>query len=254
MVEYKYDAWGRPLAKTGSLAASLGKLNPFRYRGYAFDEETGLYYLRSRYYNPIWGRFVNADIIMEGNLFAYCKNNPVVNADNSGFLTVCCFDENGHINTLMSVLMAGGAGGCGGAFGGYAVIDTVCNMDKDDWINEAKTVIKIGLFLKLSGLIMAGAHFLGSAFLAEAAHGVGKTVGYFLYGATVANGLGISYLLEEGIRYIFGEENAPPTKEEFAIDFSLEFSPIKIPTAIDFLITYLKDAIDWEALQAVLEK
>ena len=254
VVEYKYDAWGRPLAKTGSLAASLGKLNPFRYRGYAFDEETGLYYLRSRYYNPIWGRFVNADIIMEGNLFAYCKNNPVVNADNSGFLTVCCFDENGHINTLMSVLMAGGAGGCGGAFGGYAVIDTVCNMDKDDWINEAKTVIKIGLFLKLSGLIMAGAHFLGSAFLAEAAHGVGKTVGYFLYGATVANGLGISYLLEEGIRYIFGEENAPPTKEEFAIDFSLEFSPIKIPTAIDFLITYLKDAIDWEALQAVLEK
>lgn len=51
MVEYKYDAWGRPLAKTGSLAASLGKLNPFRYRGYAFDEETGLYYLGRLYYS-----------------------------------------------------------------------------------------------------------------------------------------------------------------------------------------------------------
>ena len=51
VVEYKYDAWGRPLAKTGSLAASLGKLNPFRYRGYAFDEETGLYYLGRLYYS-----------------------------------------------------------------------------------------------------------------------------------------------------------------------------------------------------------
>ena len=53
MVEYVYDAWGNPISKTGTLAATLGTLNPFRYRGYVYDEETGLYYLRSRYYNPI---------------------------------------------------------------------------------------------------------------------------------------------------------------------------------------------------------
>ena len=52
VVEYHYDAWGRLLATTGSMAGTLGKLNPFRYRGYIYDEETGLYWLRSRYYNP----------------------------------------------------------------------------------------------------------------------------------------------------------------------------------------------------------
>ena len=49
VVEYVYDAWGKPLSKTGSLKDTLGTVNPFRYRGYVFDEETGLYYLRSRY-------------------------------------------------------------------------------------------------------------------------------------------------------------------------------------------------------------
>ena len=52
VVEYKYDAWGKPTSKSGSLANTLGTLNPFRYRGYIFDEETDLYYLRSRYYKP----------------------------------------------------------------------------------------------------------------------------------------------------------------------------------------------------------
>ena len=49
VVEYVYDAWGKPLSKTGSLKDTLGTVNPFRYRGYVYDEETGLYYLRSRY-------------------------------------------------------------------------------------------------------------------------------------------------------------------------------------------------------------
>ena len=56
VVEYKYDAWGRILSKTGTMASTLGTLNPFRYRGYVCDEETGLYYLRSRYYNPEWDK------------------------------------------------------------------------------------------------------------------------------------------------------------------------------------------------------
>lgn len=50
VVQYAYDAWGRMISKTGSLASTLGSLNPFRYRGYVFDEETGLYYLRSRFF------------------------------------------------------------------------------------------------------------------------------------------------------------------------------------------------------------
>ena len=91
VVSYGYDAWGAPLWCTGELAETLGKVQPFRYRGYVFDEETGLYYLRSRYYNPQWGRFVNADALITDNtgllcqnLFAYCCNEPVRLEDSEG--------------------------------------------------------------------------------------------------------------------------------------------------------------------------
>ena len=65
VVEYKYDAWERQIgcdvAAGNSNAAALSTLNPFRYRGYVYDEETGLYYLRSRYYNPVLCRFNTVD-------------------------------------------------------------------------------------------------------------------------------------------------------------------------------------------------
>ena len=91
VVSYGYDAWGAPLWCTGELAETLGKVQPFRYRGYVFDEETGLYYLRSRYYNPGWGRFANADAeiaveakLWDAKLFIYCANNPVRYTDDGG--------------------------------------------------------------------------------------------------------------------------------------------------------------------------
>ena len=77
VVSYGYDAWGAPLWCTGELAETLGKVQPFRYRGYVFDEETGLYYLRSRYYNAQRGRFVNADCIIKNNIYIYCNNAPI---------------------------------------------------------------------------------------------------------------------------------------------------------------------------------
>ena len=84
VVEYAYDAWGKPIAKTGSMASTLGTLNPFRYRGYVYDEETELYYLRSRYYNPELCKFLSADVLIRGNLYCYCKNNSVYFADYEG--------------------------------------------------------------------------------------------------------------------------------------------------------------------------
>ena len=65
-------------------------MNPFRYRGYYYDESSGLYYLNSRYYDANAGRFINADGELSGgglqgyNLFAYCLNNPVNMSDPSG--------------------------------------------------------------------------------------------------------------------------------------------------------------------------
>ena len=95
VVEYQYDAWGKPVATEGSMASTLGRDNPFRYRGYVWDEETGLYYLRSRYYDPSWGRFVNADQrisgdgdIFESHVFAYCKNNPINTCDSDGYTSI----------------------------------------------------------------------------------------------------------------------------------------------------------------------
>lgn len=94
VVEYKYDAWGMPLSKAGTLATTLGTLQPFRYRGYAYDEETCCYYLYNRYYSPKWSRFINADAanlivdtsdeVLGANLFSYCENDPVNCHDESG--------------------------------------------------------------------------------------------------------------------------------------------------------------------------
>ena len=99
VVEYKYDAWGKPIATTGSLAATLGNRNPFRYRGYVYDEETELYYLRSRYYNPLVGRFVNADSIIgefaglkTHNLYRYCLSDPICRSDASGNTPTDAYD------------------------------------------------------------------------------------------------------------------------------------------------------------------
>ena len=91
VVQYSYDAWGKILSVTGSMANTLGAQNPFRYRGYVYDNETGVYYLQSRYYDPEMGRFINADVfastgqgLLGNNMFAYCGNNPIVRIDTSG--------------------------------------------------------------------------------------------------------------------------------------------------------------------------
>ena len=90
VVEYAYDAWGRHLA-VGNVTAAYAKLailNPFRYRGYVYDEETGLYYLRGRYYDSSKGRFVNADAVVEelifANVYVYCQNRPITRIDENG--------------------------------------------------------------------------------------------------------------------------------------------------------------------------
>ncbi len=91
VVEYTYDAWGKILSVTGTLASTLGQDNPFRYRGYYYDTETGFYYLQTRYYDPEVGRFLNADCMIGANgdipgynMFAYCSNNPVIGYDPLG--------------------------------------------------------------------------------------------------------------------------------------------------------------------------
>ena len=92
--EYAYDAYGNceVFADVGGIAS----LNPFRYRGYYFDAETGLYYLNARYYDPRLGRFLSPDSLSYldpsaaagMNLYAYCQCDPVNYSDGSGHLPV----------------------------------------------------------------------------------------------------------------------------------------------------------------------
>ena len=93
---YIYDAWGVCTTSVTSGNTTLENsivqsYNPFRYRGYYCDTQSGWYYLQSRYYNPYWGRFVNADGyvstgqgILGNNMFAYCGNNPISRIDSLG--------------------------------------------------------------------------------------------------------------------------------------------------------------------------
>ena len=93
LISYTYDAWGN-FATTyhnDCTASDPANFNPYRYRSYYYDAETGLYYLQSRYYDPVIGRFINADKyvstgqgILSNNMFAYCVNNPVNRIDKTG--------------------------------------------------------------------------------------------------------------------------------------------------------------------------
>lgn len=104
IAKYIYDSCGNIISITDGNGndvvndlTHIANINPFRYRGYYYDKEINLYYLNSRYYNPIWGRFINADGIINSsidfqnyNLYNYCSNNYINYIDSSGklFLTL----------------------------------------------------------------------------------------------------------------------------------------------------------------------
>ena len=104
--KYTYDSWGNVTSIIDGNGNAItdqnhvGNLNPFRYRGYYMDTETGMYYLMSRYYDPVTHRFVNADGyfqtglgILDGNMNVYCVNNPVMFTDPTG---TCYWGVNGE--------------------------------------------------------------------------------------------------------------------------------------------------------------
>ena len=92
VVQYAYNAWGKNLGITGTLATTVGAYNPIRYKGYHFDSDTGMYYCHTRYYVPDWCRwlcgdsiaYIRPDILQQMNLFAYCCNNPISFLDPEG--------------------------------------------------------------------------------------------------------------------------------------------------------------------------
>ena len=101
VAKYEYDVWGNVLTVTDANNKSItdknhiANLNPFRYRSYYYDSESGFYYLMSRYYDPVVHRFLNADGyfqsgdgILDTNMNAYCRNNPIMYYDPTGEYTL----------------------------------------------------------------------------------------------------------------------------------------------------------------------
>ena len=97
VAKYSYDDYGNILSIVDGNANiivdqnHIAMINPFRYRSYYYDKESNFYYLGQRYYNPLWGRFINADVYITENIgstnfnmFAYCYNNPISFVDNNG--------------------------------------------------------------------------------------------------------------------------------------------------------------------------
>lgn len=133
VARYNYDAWGNQQIVTN--IDGIATLNPIRYRGYYWDADVSFYYLRSRWYDPEAGRFINMDdpafvnpLSPAGlNLFIYCGNNPVMNVDPDGRLFF-------SIKALIIIgLVAFGTGAA--VAGGIAIANEIRNngWNPTDW-------------------------------------------------------------------------------------------------------------------------
>ncbi len=102
VARYTYDAWGKCEISATSTNATIANINPYRYRGYYYDKESGLCYLKSRYFSPDIGRFINSDNpncfetndrCVSCDLFAYCENDPTNLTDVMGAFSWSIFSK-----------------------------------------------------------------------------------------------------------------------------------------------------------------
>ena len=162
VVKYSYDAWGALKNIEDTSSSGIGKLNPFRFKGYYYDNESSMYCCKTRYYVPQWGRWLSADSIEylnpesvnKLNLYTYANNNPVI-----------YYDPDGHMALLCALLILGAIGMVANV-GSQALTD-LAYRNEFKWENY---------------LVAAGAGFLGG--MCYAIPGVGSIVS-----AAVTSGL-----------------------------------------------------------------
>ena len=201
VVEYSYDSWGKQISCTGSLASTLGTQNPFRYRGYVYDTDTGLYYLQTRYYDPEVGRFINADMyvstgqgVLGNNMYLYCLNNPVNMLDSEGSFALALL-IGGIVATAVSTVMGGiSSMSQGGSFWEGAVAGLVVGAS-----------VSLAAGIAIGACLTAGVVAVGSLILA------GGTAG----GLAAAVATPLSYQLEVQVNNLIYDkqvqENGEPT-------------------------------------------
>ena len=158
VAEFKYDSYGNTISSSGSMADKV----KFRYRGYYYDDETGFYYLQSRYYDPSLCRFISADqyelvgmlsqTLGQINLYAYCNNNPIMYTDESG---------EGIFAVLMILVVSTFVGTAIGGVSGYLRGDTGWTLVKDIAIGASLGLAAGGVVLMLGGVSVGVVNWLG---------------------------------------------------------------------------------------------
>lgn len=228
IVAYNYDSWGNIVSITdgeGNDISSdmnhIGNINPYRYRSYYYDKEIGLYYLNTRYYNPIWGRFINADGILgtnqdmfSHNLYIYCGNNPIN-----------IYDPNGQIGIFIGCLIIFMAG----SIAAGSVISAAKQTAKTGKVDFKKVVkdslggitLEAGIGFGYSETVGFGISKLGG----EAQAGgyqdfnVGLSNGEFFSSTTAEIGISTEiYGVEIGRNYGYTHYRHPVTYENFMHD------------------------------------
>ena len=181
VARYVYDAWGNHTVydANGNINTDenfIGNINPFRYRGYYFDVETGLYYLNTRYYDPFACRFINADDIsyiepetIGGlNLYSYCGNNPIMFTDPEGKFLV---------SFMASLAIAALIGSCVGV-AGTLLSDIVTSALNGNWqFSSWETYLGSAIGGAVGGVVSLFSPFVGSVLAGTISTAAGNIIG-----------------------------------------------------------------------------
>ncbi|NLJ15777.1 MAG: RHS repeat-associated core domain-containing protein [Clostridiales bacterium] len=167
-----YDAWGNITSVSGD--EQLAESNPFRYRGYYQDSESGFFYLQSRYYDGVVGRFLNADHIgipiltqgqiLNANLFTYAVNNPVNYIDHSGHVAA----------NVVGAVIGAIIGVVGGIFLGNWLADV---LNIQDWFWRP---VFVGAVAALVGATAAAIGYFIGPYIAKMAVKLGEYVAHLI--------------------------------------------------------------------------
>ena len=262
---YAYDAWGNCTVTLNT--NGIATKNPIRYRGYYYDEETGLYYLNARYYSPEWRRFISPDDTAyldpetpNGlNLYTYCGNDPVNYADPSGCAPewwqwvlsgatlaagiACCFIPGGQVFGV-GLIVAGTSGLVANTLDAVGLDGKYASIIMSGLSILAGTVlcffppfvgIGVGLIGQGIGGIAGGyiAEVLGGSFEAGAAIGG-------IAGSIIASGIynGIKYLATANVHNPIGTPFNPRSSTQIGVDpYSLKISRTLNPEKLSVVKT-----------------
>ncbi|MDY4937354.1 MAG: RHS repeat-associated core domain-containing protein, partial [Candidatus Onthovivens sp.] len=196
VVKYFYNAWGTTINTQDTSSSNIGSINPFRYKGYYYDGESGLFYCNSRYYSPELCRFISPDSIeyldpssINGlNLYCYCMNNPIMYADHSGHLPEWAAWLISGAAIVVGIVLTVATAGIGSVIGGALI-----GAGSGSLINGYVTEVNGGDFTAgyiggaISGALCGlGAGFGGAAFVAASEAVNFACIGYLALGVTAS--------------------------------------------------------------------